>query len=319
MTPSHRVFDWLLCHPWPKHEVARLLETTVIEATEATAALYWGAPDDEPFTVQAIPNIAPPFQSVFIESACPETWVTREGPAPHPNAGERYGVLISAISRDNFEDLVSRFYAAEIQRRVVVADCAWYMFVELYQEGFTGVAVGDGWPAGCPTPVSYGLIGSGADGRFIQPVTDSDAAGSENDQPTFITVSRSGMFWEPSSPPGEVMSALLAMSLLHCKNVELVERDPYVGVRKSLRKHRRRPLVRYSTINVHSMKAIFDGEGGMAAGGGLVRALSITRGHFKDYRQRGLFGKLKGLYWWNQHARGDVSAGVVNHDYSVKP
>lgn len=38
----------------------------------------------------------------------------------------------------------------------------------------------------------------------------------------------------------------------------------------------------------------------------------------KDYRQRGLFGKYHGLYWWDSHLRGASSAGQVIKDYRVR-
>jgi len=44
--------------------------------------------------------------------------------------------------------------------------------------------------------------------------------------------------------------------------------------------------------------------------GGRGRVFEITspgvvyRGHFKDYREKGLFGRHKGLFWWSSHVRG---------------
>lgn len=47
-------------------------------------------------------------------------------------------------------------------------------------------------------------------------------------------------------------------------------------------------------------------------------ALHIRRGHFKDYRQgAGLFGKVKGLFWWDMSAAGGMHAGVVIKEYAV--
>ncbi len=46
--------------------------------------------------------------------------------------------------------------------------------------------------------------------------------------------------------------------------------------------------------------------------------MHIVRGHFKDYRNGGgLFGKLKGLYWWDMHVAGDISNGQIVKDYSI--
>ena len=46
--------------------------------------------------------------------------------------------------------------------------------------------------------------------------------------------------------------------------------------------------------------------------------LHICRGHFKDYRESGLFGKVKGIFWWDQYVRGDLENGAVVKDYNVK-
>ena len=67
------------------------------------------------------------------------------------------------------------------------------------------------------------------------------------------------------------------------------------------------------------MTRILDTEGGIGRGGGLKQALHICRGHFKDYRDgRGLFGKHKGLYWWEQNVRGSIEQGVHIKDYRVR-
>jgi hypothetical protein len=43
-----------------------------------------------------------------------------------------------------------------------------------------------------------------------------------------------------------------------------------------------------------------------------------VRGHFKDYSVKGLFGRYKGVYWWDSQVRGEVNGGVVDKDYRVK-
>jgi len=50
---------------------------------------------------------------------------------------------------------------------------------------------------------------------------------------------------------------------------------------------------------------------------GLEKALHICRGHFKDYRTEGLFGKHKGMYWLSDHVRGHPRQGLVLKDYNV--
>jgi len=110
----------------------------------------------------------------------------------------------------------------------------------------------------------------------------------------------------------------LAISFLHCKNVTMVNVDPcHVQGNKRVSQPCRR--VHYRVLNIHPMQEVLRREGQQAITG-LKRALHICRGHFRDYSQgRGLFGKHKGLYWFNQHRRGSSTHGVVVKDYMIHP
>jgi len=46
-------------------------------------------------------------------------------------------------------------------------------------------------------------------------------------------------------------------------------------------------------------------------------ALHWVRGHYKEYGEKGLFGKRKGVFWWSPHLAGDKRAGIVTKDYSL--
>ena len=76
------------------------------------------------------------------------------------------------------------------------------------------------------------------------------------------------------------------------------------------------PTVRYHVLEIEPLKRILRTEG-KSEETGLKRALHICRGHFKDYREHGLFGKFKDIYWWDSQVRGNLSEGIVNKDYSV--
>ena len=74
----------------------------------------------------------------------------------------------------------------------------------------------------------------------------------------------------------------------------------------------------FKTLEIEPMKRALKHEG-QSETAGLKKALHICRGHFKDYSKHGLFGKYKGLYWWDSHVRGSTEEGVVVKDYAVKP
>jgi hypothetical protein len=99
--------------------------------------------------------------------------------------------------------------------------------------------------------------------------------------------------------------ALLAISFLHCKNVQLVD---HAVDRKLAKRYRERhggtAPTGYKTLVIEPLKAILRGEG-RAHEHGLAKAMHICCGHFKDYREgRGLFGKYKQLVWRPSVVRG---------------
>lgn len=111
--------------------------------------------------------------------------------------------------------------------------------------------------------------------------------------------------------------AHLTQTFLNCKNVALKQ----VSEPKLERAFRRKygvDMIRLHTIDIEPMKKVIRTEGGEKTD--IKQALHICRGHFKDFRERGLFGKenLKGLFWVDSHARGSrENGGEINSDYAV--
>lgn len=111
----------------------------------------------------------------------------------------------------------------------------------------------------------------------------------------------------------------VTISFMHCKKqTKLIEHVPPEKVQRKRIKNNKPPLTKYYTLDIEPLKEILRTEGRVHEVG-LPKALHICRGHFKDYSQgKGLFGKYKGLYWWDSHIRGNESAGTVIKDYAVK-
>jgi hypothetical protein len=118
--------------------------------------------------------------------------------------------------------------------------------------------------------------------------------------------------------PPMLMPFALAISFLHCRNVQLVERRPSPELSRAHKRRRGLPFVRYHVLEIEPMKRVLRTEG-KADEVGLRQALHICRGHFKDYRQRGLFGKHRAIFWWESYLRGAPGFGVVDKDYNVLP
>jgi len=110
--------------------------------------------------------------------------------------------------------------------------------------------------------------------------------------------------------------ALLTLSLLNCKNVTVKENEPSAIASKKWRKAHGEPLAKFKTLNIEPMRKILVREGGQSEQG-LKMAMHICRGHFRDYREHGVFGKHKGIYWWDSFVRGSVDRGIVYKTYEV--
>lgn len=111
--------------------------------------------------------------------------------------------------------------------------------------------------------------------------------------------------------------ALLTLSLMNCKNVSLENNEPSRIASKQWRKRHGEPLAKFKTLNIEPMRKVLVSEGGQQQQG-LKLAMHICRGHFRDYRERGVFGKHKGIYWWDSFVRGSSAEGVIYKSYEVK-
>ena len=114
---------------------------------------------------------------------------------------------------------------------------------------------------------------------------------------------------------GKIMPMLFALSLMNCANVEYVENtfDNEAEVsEKSERKHNKK----YKTLKVKPMQNNIQKKSNCIDEENIM-PLHICRGHFKDYREKGLFGKYKGIYWWDSQVRGNAENGEVKKDYEI--
>jgi hypothetical protein len=107
---------------------------------------------------------------------------------------------------------------------------------------------------------------------------------------------------------------LMALSFLHCKNVNLQPSPPARSViranKDAVAKERWHELV------IGGITKRLDAE--RASGVSLPKALHICRGHFATYSETApLFGRYAGRYWRPAHARGVKEAGEVHKTYRV--
>ena len=117
---------------------------------------------------------------------------------------------------------------------------------------------------------------------------------------------------EMHGPHFASIPALLTISFLHCKNV--ITETKYGGKRATGIAKRRRGYT-YKLLKVGQTMFSKEQHGKHNPQG--LFSMHICRGHFKDYRENGLFGKYPGIYWCPSHIRGNPEMGIVEKDYEV--
>jgi len=109
---------------------------------------------------------------------------------------------------------------------------------------------------------------------------------------------------------------LFSISLMNCKNVSLIEPNESKKLADK-RERKSKPAYRYHVLKVNPMSSHNKTDNLHQPRSEPYQSLHICRGHFKDYREKGLFGKYQGIYWWDSHLRGDMSMGIVDKDYEL--
>ena len=115
-----------------------------------------------------------------------------------------------------------------------------------------------------------------------------------------------------------VEDVCMGLTLLQCKNVSARETcSTTKPPRRYEEQHGKHPP-RYYVLDIEPMRQKFRDANGGNDGISLAKALHICRGHFKDYREKPLFGKVSGMFWWQPHVRGTAEAGIVEKEYRIK-
>jgi hypothetical protein len=274
------LWDLVHRHPAP----VSLQGVEAFDVSDIAREFWESRADDFPYAWEQLPNVAPPFARYFMFAA-PKVY-RAAGKEIHIRPGGSMGVLFDAVKLDD----------------------GWRVSAGCVGGGETGIR----WQ---PFMIQYLVRSDGGLGRFDQ--GQFRVLGDFSD---IEHMRRMGWTSQNviSALTGLIYPFVLATSILHCKNVSAKRID----VPRSLAlacERRGRPRYSYSVLDINPMRAVLRTEGGMGDGGNsFVKALHLCRGHFKDYRDgNGLFGRFKGVYWWDATARGNVSAGVRIKDYRV--
>lgn len=296
---TRRLLDELLMldpkHRAPESSLARYLDQATFINADNVSKYYYEI-ESRTLTPNDVPNIAPPFENLFIEYEGPRV-INEDGRMLQCGADGRF-----------FKYYGNHFVTWEIGDRNKEVeesirddlDIRWCSIVSSYFMNKKGELASHPYEMAIRLYInSDGSFNS----SFISFPTHIDQSHLDKE---FINKIATDMLQT-------LVVDFLTISFMHCKNVELVK-SPEL---KRTKKRRDHPRVRYYTLNIHPMRKILDSQGG-AQKTGIKLALHICRGHFKDFSNgEGLFGKHKGLYWWDSQVRGNVKNGVVTKDYSI--
>ena len=102
-------------------------------------------------------------------------------------------------------------------------------------------------------------------------------------------------------------------SILNCKNVTVEEIEKkHLSIHHKTDKRNKNYVL--SIRPMHRKKYV-----GETIHTGEKRAMHVRRGHFADYTKgKGLFGKLKGMFWFDDVVVGAKAYGTVNKTYDLK-
>jgi len=110
------------------------------------------------------------------------------------------------------------------------------------------------------------------------------------------------------------LDAWVFLILLNCKNIETEKLTAPTKLNK------KRGLKGLTEIfDYHVLKIKVPGKSGASTtANGNHNRLHLCRGHFKEFtKEKPLFGKFDGLYWWDAHVRGQNQKGIVMKDYTL--
>lgn len=108
----------------------------------------------------------------------------------------------------------------------------------------------------------------------------------------------------------------IALILFECKNISFQSVLPNEKLNKSRIKKKKTPMFEYKVLNVVLPKR--SPSESIETGMGLPQRVHLCRGHFKEYtKDKPLFGRLVGRYWWQPTVRGK-GEGVIEKEYHVK-
>lgn len=242
---------------------------------------------EDDYGLKSCPNAAPPFPSFWIEARIPKGAIDYHS----------IGCMVDAMPVDEAGKVGDVLDCGSLVRIAEAhPDAKWVVHALVLLQKVRGEVF----------PLCSLAVAVDAEGRVLGDY-DLGVRGKE-----LATNEAKGAF--------RLMLAFLfnAIAFMHCKNVKQVPSEDNRKLNAARVKRGKKPLFRYHTLQIEGMRTVLATEGRIGSTG-IKQALHICRGHFKRFDDKPLFGRHRGLYWWEQQVRGRSREGVVVKDYAMKP
>jgi hypothetical protein len=132
---------------------------------------------------------------------------------------------------------------------------------------------------------------------------------------SFVPDTSHDLWFEDGGP--DITFLKYALLMLHCKNIVNEKVLPSEKLNKKRQKSGKLPFYTYHVLKV-TLPGTVGGKREVALGTGIHQRLNFCMGHYKHYTaEKPLFGKLTGLWWWNDFARGSKELGIVEKEHHV--
>lgn len=259
------------------------IDNSEIILIDNVAEYFWKSEQDEWDLEKDFPNLAPPFERFWMEYSMPSGVLHFDGENNRLDSnGTRVGVLFSSVD-------------------ITKSGAKWGLLMSLFL-GNSDHVNNDYFMYGLAIDKEGIIAKHGGKVEYMACIPERIKA-TERIQEIYDELFVN------------VYPALLAISFLHCKNVEIIPRKP--DDEKNKRRNRNSSKIKYKVLEIEPMKKVLREEG-KSKSLGLKQSLHICRGHFKDFSKgKGLFGKYKDMFWWDSQVRGNIEKGIVLKDYVI--
>lgn len=271
---------------------------------------YFEGTDQENWNLQKdFPNCAPPWKMFWCEWNGPKKITSREGNSnfvpPY-----KFGALVRGMDLSEFLlEYTDKLPKGESTKSFLIGStkAKWVLEISMFESEYFPNALKMG-----PYLMTTVLL-VGEDGKVLDL---PDIGGCNNAVFSMLPYVDGAEHIRNICDTGIRNVVLLSLCFIHCKNVHKIDNVMGPKLIKRRKKDNKIPINRYYTLDIKSFRKTADGDS-ENKGEGIKKSLHICRGHFKDFTKKGLFGKYKGVFWWDMQVKGSADVGTVRKDYSI--